>query len=168
MQSRAGTNARCMTENGGLPRDWHTVNMRSFQTVLALATFLCIVGSLPAQQPHAISADPAPTKPTTRNVETVIPSHGSKLTGLFLLAGGAEPHGTVLLLHGFPGYEQNMDLAQAIRRDGWNVLAMHYRGSWGAEGSFTLILAAFLWSATAWADLWRQWRWQNIKRLPAG
>jgi predicted alpha/beta-fold hydrolase len=157
-----------MTENGGLPRDWHTVNMRSFQTVLALATFLCIVGSLPAQQPHAISADPAPTKPTTRNVETVIPSHGSKLTGLFLLAGGAEPHGTVLLLHGFPGYEQNMDLAQAIRRDGWNVLAMHYRGSWGAEGSFTLILAAFLWSATAWADLWRQWRWQNIKRLPAG
>jgi pimeloyl-ACP methyl ester carboxylesterase len=57
--------------------------------------------------------------------------------GIFLLAAGTEPHGTVILLHGFPGYEQNMDLAQALRRDGWNVLAMHYRGAWGSDGSFS-------------------------------
>jgi pimeloyl-ACP methyl ester carboxylesterase len=111
--------------------------MRSLQTILTLATLLCTAGSLPAQQPRAIASDPAPTKQTTQNVETVITSHGSNLTGLFLLAAGTEPHGTVILLHGFPGYEQNMDLAQAMRRDGWNVLAMHYRGSWGAEGSFS-------------------------------
>ena len=30
-----------------------------------------------------------------------------------------------------------MDLAQALRRDGWNVLAMHYRGAWGSEGTFS-------------------------------
>lgn len=46
-------------------------------------------------------------------------------------------HPMVILLHGFPGYEQNMDLAQALRRDGWNVLAVHYRGTWGSEGTFT-------------------------------
>jgi pimeloyl-ACP methyl ester carboxylesterase len=111
--------------------------MRRHQAILTLIALLCTAGSLPAQQPRAIASDPAPAKPTTQNVETVIPSHGSKLTGLFLLAAGAEPHGTVILLHGFPGYEQNMDLAQAMRRDGWNVLAMHYRGSWGAEGTFS-------------------------------
>lgn len=67
----------------------------------------------------------------------IIDSDGSRLLGLLLLASGAEMHPTVILLHGFPGYEQNMDLAQALRRDGWNVLAMHYRGSWGSEGTFT-------------------------------
>ncbi len=40
-------------------------------------------------------------------------------------------------MHGFPGYEQNLDLAQAIRRAGWNVLAVHYRGSWGVKGTFS-------------------------------
>ena len=58
--------------------------------------------------------------------------------GLFLLASGTQPHPTVILLHGFPGYEQNIDLAQSLRRDGWNVLAMHYRGAWGSQGTFSL------------------------------
>jgi pimeloyl-ACP methyl ester carboxylesterase len=57
--------------------------------------------------------------------------------GVFLLASGTQPHPTVILLHGFPGYEQNMDLAQSLRRDGWNVLAMHYRGAWGSQGAFS-------------------------------
>jgi pimeloyl-ACP methyl ester carboxylesterase len=43
----------------------------------------------------------------------------------------------VLLLHGLPGYEQNGDLAQSIRRAGWNVLLFNYRGSWGTGGSFS-------------------------------
>ena len=41
-------------------------------------------------------------------------------------------------LHGLPGNEQNLDLAQAVRRAGWNVLTLHYRGSWGSPGRFTL------------------------------
>jgi pimeloyl-ACP methyl ester carboxylesterase len=44
----------------------------------------------------------------------------------------------VVLFHGFPGNEQNLDLAQAIRRAGWNVLTLHYRGSWGSPGTFSL------------------------------
>lgn len=42
-----------------------------------------------------------------------------------------------LFLHGFPGYEPNLDLAQALRRAGYNVLAVHYRGSWGVSGTFS-------------------------------
>jgi pimeloyl-ACP methyl ester carboxylesterase len=53
------------------------------------------------------------------------------------MAAGAQPHPTVLLLHGLPGNEQNLDLAQSMRRVGWNVLTLHYRGSWGTPGSFS-------------------------------
>jgi pimeloyl-ACP methyl ester carboxylesterase len=66
-----------------------------------------------------------------------ITSHGARLNAVFYLASGAGPHPVVLLLHGFPGNEQNMDLAYAIRRAGWNVLIPHYRGSWGSAGSFS-------------------------------
>lgn len=109
---------------------------RPFALFLLAALLVC--PELLAQQPRAIATDPAPgSQPPARNVETVISSHGSRITGYLLLAAGAQPHRTVILLHGFPGYEQNMDLAQALRRDGWNVLAMHYRGTWGSQGTFS-------------------------------
>jgi len=57
-------------------------------------------------------------------------------------AAGAGTHPTLLLLHGFPGNEQNLDLAQAARRAGWNVLTLHYRGSWGSPGTFSFTHAA--------------------------
>jgi uncharacterized protein len=60
------------------------------------------------------------------------------MNALFYLAGGAGPHPTMVLLHGFPGNEQNLDLAQAIRRAGWNVLTLHYRGAWGSPGIFSI------------------------------
>jgi pimeloyl-ACP methyl ester carboxylesterase len=60
------------------------------------------------------------------------------MNALFYLAGGPGPHPTVVLLHGFPGNEQNLDLAQSIRRAGWNVLTLHYRGSWGSPGTFSI------------------------------
>ncbi len=52
-------------------------------------------------------------------------------------AAGPGPHGTVVLLHGLPGYEINGDLAQSIRRAGWNVLIFNYRGTWGSAGTFS-------------------------------
>lgn len=64
-------------------------------------------------------------------------SAGKKLLGTILLAAGKGPHPTVLLLHGFPGNELNLDIAHAVRRAGFNVALFHYRGSWGSEGSFT-------------------------------
>ena len=41
------------------------------------------------------------------------------------------------MFHGFPGNEQNLDLAQAIRRAGFTVLTLHYRGAWGSPGVFS-------------------------------
>jgi diadenosine tetraphosphate (Ap4A) HIT family hydrolase/pimeloyl-ACP methyl ester carboxylesterase len=64
-------------------------------------------------------------------------SHGSKLNAVIYTAEGPGPHPTLLLFHGFPGNEQNLDLAQAVRRAGWNVMTLHYRGSWGSEGAFS-------------------------------
>ncbi len=66
-----------------------------------------------------------------------IPSHGALMNGVLYEAAGAGPHPTLLLLHGFPGNEQNLDLAQAVRRDGWTVLTFHYRGSWGSGGTYS-------------------------------
>ena len=111
--------------------------MRSYSAALAALGIVLSLNTLSAQQPRAIATDPATDKSPTQNQETILTSHGSKIMGVFLLAAGTNPHPTVLLLHGFPGYEQNMDLAQALRRDGWNVLAIHYRGAWGSEGTFS-------------------------------
>jgi pimeloyl-ACP methyl ester carboxylesterase len=74
--------------------------------------------------------------------QMVLPSHGSNLLGVFYLAAGEGPHPTAIVFHGFPGYEQNFDIAQFLRAHGWNVLAMHYRGSWGVKGNFSFEHAA--------------------------
>ena len=66
-----------------------------------------------------------------------IPTHGKLVNALAYLAAGRGPHPTVVLLHGFPGNERNLDLAQAIRRAGWNVLYFNYRGAWGSPGNFS-------------------------------
>jgi uncharacterized protein len=67
-----------------------------------------------------------------------IPSHGALLNAFVYVAAGAGPHPVVVLLHGIPGNERNLDLAQDIRRAGWDVLYFDYRGSWGSSGDFSL------------------------------
>jgi uncharacterized protein len=90
------------------------------------------------QMPLALTTDPvADAQYPASMVEESLVSHGSKMNSVFYLASGAQPHGTVLLLHGFPGFEQNLDLAQAIRRAGWHVLVPRYRGAWGSQGQFS-------------------------------
>jgi len=94
---------------------------------------------IPAQQtPTAVTTDPAPDKqfPPGLSVLT-IPSNGSEMDAFLYLAAGPSPHGIVVLLHGLPGYEINADLAQSIRRAGWNVLLFNYRGTWGSTGTFS-------------------------------
>jgi pimeloyl-ACP methyl ester carboxylesterase len=66
-----------------------------------------------------------------------IPSHGGLLNAFVYVAAGPGPHPAVVLLHGFPGNERNLDLAQDIRRAGWDVLYFDYRGSWGSPGEFS-------------------------------
>jgi pimeloyl-ACP methyl ester carboxylesterase len=78
---------------------------------------------------------PDPLHPASL-VQLSFESHGERLNGVFYLAAGAGPHPTVLVLHGFPGFERNLDLAQAFRRAGWNTMVFHYRGAWGSGGDF--------------------------------
>jgi pimeloyl-ACP methyl ester carboxylesterase len=96
---------------------------------------------------QAAMTDPPrhPTHPAA-NRQLVIPSgparpelgRPAEMNALFFLAAGEGPRPTMLLLHGLPGNERNLDLAQAVRRAGWNVLTFTYRGAWGSEGIFSL------------------------------
>ena len=68
----------------------------------------------------------------------LIPGRRGRLLSVLYTAGGEGPHPTVLLLHGIPGCERNLDLAQALRRAGFHVMTFHYSGSWGSDGDYTL------------------------------
>lgn len=88
--------------------------------------------------PAAIYADPPADKANPARSEVLhIPSGGVKINGLAYLAAGPGAHPTVVLAHGLPGNEKNLDLAQALRRGGWNVVTFNYRGSWGSPGTFS-------------------------------
>jgi len=87
--------------------------------------------------PPAIFTDP-PADPAHPAGMTVlhIPSHGLLINGLVYSPAGAGPHPTLVICHGLPGIEKNLDLAQAVRRAGWNAVTFNYRGSWGSPGQF--------------------------------
>lgn len=116
--------------------------MRARLPRLVMLATLCALFAMPALGALA------PTK--SRRVEAAvkrsypasmqsfqIPSHGALINAFVYVAAGAGPHPAVVLLHGFPGNERNLDLAQDIRRAGWDVLYFDYRGSWGSPGDFS-------------------------------
>jgi predicted alpha/beta-fold hydrolase len=76
--------------------------------------------SLAAQQPpREIYTDPARDSAHPARMEVLhIPSGGVKINGLAYLASGAGVHPTLVLFHGLPGNEKNLDIAQAVRRVG--------------------------------------------------
>jgi pimeloyl-ACP methyl ester carboxylesterase len=101
---------------------------------------LCLLAgaaATPAQVPAAVSSDP-PADPTHPAKMTVlhIPSHGLLINGVAYHPSGAGLHPTLVICHGLPGNEKNLDLAQAVRRAGWNAITFNYRGSWGSPGNF--------------------------------
>ncbi len=83
--------------------------------------------------PQPVDWDFPPTMETVR-----IDSHGDGMNGIVYISQGPGPHPTVIMLHGYPGNEKNLDLAQAIRRAGWNALFFHYRGAWGSGGAYSI------------------------------
>jgi uncharacterized protein len=87
----------------------------------------------------AVIADP-PSDPAhlPRMIVSALPTHGTDIPALFYTAADSGRHPTVILFTGMPGAEMNSDLIYAIRRAGWNVVAFHYRGSWGSGGQFSL------------------------------
>jgi uncharacterized protein len=117
------------------PIGTHSGRPRGFAPVLLCTLFALLTMSFFfAAQP--LVADPPPSdRPSMQSFQ--IPSHGALLNAFAYVAAGPGPHPTVVLLHGFPGNERNLDLAQNIRRAGWDVLYLDYRGSWGTPGDYS-------------------------------
>jgi predicted alpha/beta-fold hydrolase len=111
--------------------------MNVLQRFAPLATLLLATLSMhvaAATLPQAVVADPIrDEKYPAANRQLLIPSGGVGMNALLMRASGSARKPTLVLLHGLPGNEQNLDLAQAVRRAGWNVLTMHYRGSWDLQ-----------------------------------
>lgn len=105
--------------------------------LVAFAFLTFAASTVTAQTPQAIAADPPRDSAHPARMEVLhIPSGGVRINGVAYLASGAGAHPTFVLLHGLPGNEKNLDLAQAVRRAGWNAITFNYRGSWGSPGSF--------------------------------
>ncbi len=135
--------------------------------VLLLCSVLWVSNTIhaqenPQQAPAAVISDtpPDPAYPATMAWPD-IPSHGAKMYSVIYIASGAGLHPTVLMLHGFPGNEKNLDLAYSIRRAGWNVLVPFYRGTWGSGGTFSFTHT--LENAQASVDFLRQP--ENVKKF---
>jgi pimeloyl-ACP methyl ester carboxylesterase len=109
--------------------------MRAYIFVILAALSAAITSA--QSVPPAIFADPPadsahPAKMTVLHV----PTHGVQINGIVYQPSGAGPHPTLVICHGLPGNEKNLDLAQAVRRAGWNAVTFNYRGSWGSPGAF--------------------------------
>ena len=114
-------------------------NPAGFIFTMTLLRLGSVHGQSPGCNPDAVTTDPDPVDtahpPSTRVVQ--IPSGGVRLNGVLYLAQGRGGHPTVVFLHGFPGDEKNLDLAQAVRRAGLNALVFYYRGAWGSPGTYS-------------------------------
>ncbi|HEX5377985.1 MAG TPA: alpha/beta fold hydrolase [Phenylobacterium sp.] len=113
--------------------------MRPAFLLLALTLAAAPAAAQPVslKTPPAVIADPTPDTAFPARLEVLhIPSGGVKINGIALVAAGPGPHPVFVLFHGLPGNEKNLDLAQAVRRAGWTVVTINYRGSWGSPGEF--------------------------------
>uniref|UniRef100_UPI00333FF511 alpha/beta hydrolase n=1 Tax=Sandarakinorhabdus sp. TaxID=1916663 RepID=UPI00333FF511 len=103
--------------------------------LMVWTTALLSTGNAAAQS--ALFVDPPATASPRARMEVMhIPSGGLEINAVAYLAAGPGPHPTIILCHGWPGNEKNLDLAQALRRAGWNAVTFNYRGSWGSPGNF--------------------------------
>jgi uncharacterized protein len=103
--------------------------------ILVLA--LLLAAPALARPPAALIADPPRDAAHPARMEVLhVPSGDVAINGVAYLASGAGPHPTIVIAHGWPGNEKNLDLAQAVRRAGWNAITFNYRGSWGSPGAF--------------------------------
>ena len=113
--------------------------MRKLTVLRSVLGLMLAVPSAAAPLHHSVNVDPPRDSAyPAHNQQLLIPSHGSAMNALLFVASGKGPHRTVILMHGLPGNERNLDLAQAIRRAGWDVLTFTYRGAWGSAGDFSI------------------------------
>jgi pimeloyl-ACP methyl ester carboxylesterase len=111
--------------------------MRSPLFCLFVALLLASTRSFAQAVPAAVFTDPPADAAHPAAMSVLhIPSHGVLINGVVYSPSGAGLHPTLVICHGLPGNEKNLDLAQAVRRAGWNALTFNYRGSWGSPGAF--------------------------------
>jgi uncharacterized protein len=102
-----------------------------------IATLYSIAAPAIESVPRAVIADPPPDAKFPARMEVIhVPSGGVQINGVVYVASGERPHPAFVFFHGLPGNEKNLDLAQAVRRAGWTVVTVNYRGSWGSPGNF--------------------------------
>jgi len=119
------------------PSQYEEKTLRLARLVL-LATFWWACGCATQHVPRAVIADPPPDAKFPARMEVVhVPSGGVQINGVVYVASGPGPHPTFVFFHGLPGNEKNLDLAQAVRRAGWTVVTVNYRGSWGSPGNYS-------------------------------
>ena len=111
---------------------------RLFALALALAAGPAFAHVPPAQLRPAIYTDPPHDQQQPAAMKVLhIPSGGVTINGVAYIPAGTNGGPTLVLMHGLPGNEKNLDLAQAARRAGWTVVTFNYRGSWGSPGKFS-------------------------------
>ena len=91
--------------------------MKAAMIAVAMMTSLGALPALAQDVPAAVFTDPPHDAAHPARMEVLhIPSGGVAINGLAYVAAGAGPHPVVVLCHGLPGNEKNLDLAQAMRR----------------------------------------------------
>ncbi|NDQ55545.1 MAG: alpha/beta hydrolase [Acidipila sp.] len=111
--------------------------MRVNVLLVLVALTLASPSAFAQSVPSAIFTDPPVDAAHPAGMTVLhIPTHGLLINGLIYQPSGAAPHPTLVICHGLPGNEKNLDLAQAVRRAGWNAVTFNYRGSWGSPGNF--------------------------------
>jgi len=89
---------------------------------------------------HLFTDPKGPFARKPENMAPIVNSHGASLFGRLLLPGLESPEERsplVIFLHGYPGGEQNIDLAQDLRRIGAAAYHFSYRGVWGSHGDYS-------------------------------
>ena len=105
---------------------------------LGLALCLMVFAMPASAAPLALASDPPADATSPAAMAAVrISSGDAAMNAIVYTPAGKGPHPALVLFHGFPGNEQNLDLAQAARRAGFVVVTLHYRGSWGSPGRFS-------------------------------
>lgn len=98
----------------------------SLSCVLIISLCLASAAGYAQSVPPAIYTDPpVDAAHPAAMVVLHIPSHGVLINGLLYSPAGAGSHPTLVICHGLPGNEKNLDLAQAVRRAGWNADGGH-------------------------------------------
>lgn len=113
--------------------------MRFRRIALLGASFVLSAGAaaqMPPVPPALVTDPPGDADFPARMEVLHIASGGVEINGVAYLASGPGPHPALVICHGWPGNEKNLDLAQAVRRAGWHAITFNYRGSWGSPGTF--------------------------------